>query len=198
MPISKGLTEQDYQAAARALDCEVAAIKAVAEVETSAAGFLEDGNLRILFEGHKFYEFTGGKFAQDHPTICYPKFTHEFYCKGDAETRGKGELQRLGQAMALDPAAARKSCSVGRFQVMGFNYAVCGFSSVDQFWDTMSRTEGDHLNAFCSFVKRNGLDRYLRTRNWAEFARRYNGASYKENRYDTKLAAAYAKYSANS
>jgi N-acetylmuramidase len=196
MLFSKHLTEQDYAAAARSLGCEVAAIEAVAEVETCGAGFLQDGRLRILFEGHIFHQFTGGRFAPDHPTICHPHATHDFYCKGDLETRGAGELKRLEQAMALDPTAARKSCSIGRFQVMGFNYEVCGYESVDQFWDALSRSEADHLNAFCAFVKRNRLDRYLRARNWEEFARRYNGPGYKQNKYDARLAAAYGRFAA--
>ena len=31
----------------------------------------------------------------------------------------------------------------------------------------------------------------LQNKNWAEFARRYNGPAYAQNRYDEKLAEAY-------
>lgn len=34
----------------------------------------------------------------------------------------------------------------------------------------------------------------LQAKDWAEFARRYNGPAYKENRYDEKLAKAYQKF----
>lgn len=53
-----------------------------------------------------------------------------------------------------------------------------------------------HLDIFVSFVKRNGLDDGLIHRDWDSFARQYNGREYKENKYDTKLAAAYAFYRA--
>ena len=34
----------------------------------------------------------------------------------------------------------------------------------------------------------------LQNRNWADFAKRYNGPAYAQNKYDEKLAKAYAKY----
>jgi hypothetical protein len=188
------LTEQDYEKAAKLLKCDVAAIKAVAEVESSGAGFLKDGRLRVLFEGHQFYKYTKGAFAEANPTVCHPKWTRDFYCKGDAETRGAGEFARLDDARKLDKKAAMMSCSIGKFQVMGFNFALCGFKSVEEFWAALGRSEGEQLNAFCSYVKSVGIDDELRNHDWAEFARRYNGPEYKKNQYDTKLANAYARF----
>jgi len=51
----RGLTEEDYSAAATQLKVEVAAIKAVAEVETTGNAFDEEGRPRILFERHYFH-----------------------------------------------------------------------------------------------------------------------------------------------
>ena len=194
MPVPPRLTEEDYKIAAALLACEVAAIKAVAEVESRGDGFLQDGRPRILFEGHIFHKYTNGQFAQSNPTLCYPKFTKQFYCTGTAEQRGQGELKRFDTASALDPSAAKKSCSIGKFQVMGFNFKICGFNSVDEFWDALSRDEGEQLKAFCKFVQGNRLDRHLRTHDWTSFAFRYNGESYKANKYDTKMAESYSKY----
>ncbi|HAF23464.1 MAG TPA: hypothetical protein DCK93_11245, partial [Blastocatellia bacterium] len=56
------------------------------------------------------------------------------------------------------------------------------------------RSEADQLDSFVRFVDVNGLAKYLRTKNWAAFARGYNGPKYKINPYDTKLAAAYKKF----
>lgn len=42
------LTAEDLARAARALDCEVALIKAVSEVESSGSGFLPSGKPKIL------------------------------------------------------------------------------------------------------------------------------------------------------
>jgi peptidoglycan hydrolase-like protein with peptidoglycan-binding domain len=36
----------------------------------------------------------------------------------------------------------------------------------------------------------------LQRRNWTSFARGYNGRNYKKNEYDTRLAAAFAKFNA--
>ncbi len=190
------LNENDFQEAAALLKCDVPAIKAVAAVESAGDGFLSDGRVKILFEGHKFYKYTNGAYAQTHPTICYKTWTKAFYSKGKtADVRGAGELARLEEAMALDRTAALKSASYGKFQIMGFNFEICGFKNVDDFFAAMQLSEGEHLKAFCNFITSNSLDGALRNHQWAKLAQGYNGDSYKENQYDTKLANAYAKYS---
>jgi hypothetical protein len=45
------------------------------------------------------------------------------------------------------------------------------------------------------FIKSEHLDDDLRRHSWASFARGYNGPGYRKNQYDTKLAAAFAKWS---
>ena len=47
------LDEDDIAEAAKKLDCEVAAVRAVVDVE-SRGGFLADGRPKILFERHYF------------------------------------------------------------------------------------------------------------------------------------------------
>lgn len=190
------LTDVDYEAAAKLLKCDVAAIKAVAEVESSGDGFLSDGRVKILFEGHQFYKFTKGAYAASHPSICYKVWTTKFYTKGaNADIRGAGELARLEEAIALNRTAALLSASYGKFQIMGFNFAVAGFTDVEDFYKAMQISEAEHLMAFCNYIKGNAIDDELRSHNWAGFAFRYNGAGYKKNQYDTKLAKAYKKYS---
>ena len=190
------LTEADFVAAAKLLKCDVAAIKAVAEVESAGNGFLSDGRVKILFEGHQFHKFTKGAFAQSHPTICFKKWTKQFYTKGpNADVRGAGELSRLEQAIALNRSAALMAASYGKFQIMGFNFPVCGFSNVEDFYDSMKLSEGAQLQAFCNYIIGNGIDDELREHKWADFARRYNGPGYLKNKYDQKLAAAHKKYS---
>ncbi len=189
------LVETDFKEAAKLLKCDIAAIKAVAEVESRGNGFLSDGRVKILFEGHWFYKYTNGQYTAKHPALCYPKWTTQFYTKGaNADVCGAGELARLEQAMALNRDAALLSASYGKFQVMGFNHAICGFTSVEAFYQSMLLSEQEHMKAFCNYIKNNALDRDLQSHNWAELARRYNGPDYRRNRYDEKLAAAYAKY----
>lgn len=186
--MSQLLTDNDFEVAAFLLECEVAAIKAVAEVESAGSGFLPDGRAKILFEGHIFYKYTKGQYAASHPTICYPTWTKAHY-KG-----GAAEYERLNEAEALDRVAARMATSFGRFQIMGMNFALCGFANVDDYVDAMQASEGEQLQAFCEYVRHVGLAADLQTHNWAHFAKVYNGPEYWKNAYDKKLAAAYAKY----
>ena len=61
--MSTTLTDADFARAAKALNVEVAAIRAVAEVEAAGAGFLPDGRPAILYEAHIFHAETKGKHA---------------------------------------------------------------------------------------------------------------------------------------
>ncbi|TXH53813.1 MAG: N-acetylmuramidase family protein [Desulfurellales bacterium] len=180
------LTEQDYEQAALDLLCDVPAIKAVVEVEAPRGGFLSDGRPVILFERHKFFQFTKGAYYATHPDICNPE-------RG-GYVGGAGEWARYERAAALDANAAALSASWGKFQIMGFNYERAGFATVGEFVAAMCESEQQHLQAFVAFIRAQGLDDDLRSRNWATFARIYNGPKYRENQYDEKMAAAYAKY----
>src|ERR1044071_2977670 len=71
-PFSTVLNEDDYKQAAELLHCGIDAIKAVAQVESAGGGFLPDGRPKILFERHKFHQFTGGAFAAKHPDLSNP------------------------------------------------------------------------------------------------------------------------------
>ena len=181
--MSKTLTEQDYIEAAALLKCEVAVIKAVKEVESKGNGFQADGRAVILFERHIFHRLTKGIYSQQYPDISnqtpggYGKYSEQY--------------DRLAKARALDQDAALKSCSWGLFQCMGFNFSVCGYSNLTTFITAMNQSEKDHLFAFCNFVIANGLDDELQRKDWAGFARGYNGKNYRINKYDEKLQKAY-------
>lgn len=188
------LTEPGFKEAANSLGVDIASIKAVAEVESRGAGFLPDGRPVILFERHKFHKYTQGLFSADHPDISNPKAGG--YSKGRTlDIIGAREYERFDKAYGLDPVAAMKSASWGKFQIMDFNYEAAGFRSVYGFVEAMKVSEDEQLKAFVNFVKANRLTDKLKRRDWAGFARGYNGADYKINQYDTKLAAAYRKHS---
>lgn len=179
------ISENAFADAAEDLDCDVAAIKAVAEVESRGDGFLADSRPKILFERHKFRKFTGGQYNRSNPEISGPPGNYR---------GGVREYDRLEEAMQLDREAALSSTSWGKFQIMGFNHRVCGFDDVEAFVAAMVESEDRHLEAFIGFVEGNNLDRHLRSHNWARFARGYNGAAYRKNNYDVKMARAYEKY----
>lgn len=180
------LTDDDFCRAAKTLGCEVAVIKAVAEVESRGNGFYTDGFPVILFERHKFRSFTGGRYNTSHPQISGPA--------GNYGSAGQNQRNKFNLAFKLDPIAAMKSCSWGKFQLMGFNHALCGFATVGEFVDAMKHSEGKQLDAFVNFVINTGLSDELRRLDWKGFAKGYNGAGYAQNKYDTKMAAAFKKY----
>lgn len=181
------LTMPDFDRAAAALSCDVAAIRAVCEVEAPRGGFLPDGQPAILFERHQFSKRTGRKFDATHPDISNP--TPGGY-KG-----GAAEHERLQRAVSLDRDQALASASWGKFQIMGFNHAAAGQPTLQGFITAMYSSEGAQLDAFVAFISgQPALARALRLHDWANFAKLYNGSDYAKNRYDTKLAAAYAAY----
>jgi hypothetical protein len=184
------LTAQDYADAATALSCDVATVKAVRDVESNGRGFGPDGRPIILFEPHVFSRLTQHRFDNTHGGVSYPKWGMKPYPKTQTE-----RWAQLEYAMKLDAEAAYQSASWGLFQILGQNYAACGFVTVADFVHAMRKSEREHLLAFVKFVQANHLDGFLRDHRWAAFANGYNGASYQKNAYDVKLAAAYAKHS---
>jgi hypothetical protein len=171
------------EAAAKAIGCAVAAVRAVIDVE-SRGGFLADGRPKILFERHYFCRLTGGNYNEANPDISS---TRPGGYRG-----GAAEYERLLKAINLDRDAALRSASWGAFQIMGDNFKAAGFASVEAFVKAMVAGEPEQLDAFVKFVKKSNLDDELRRLDWAGFARGYNGPAFRENHYDTKLASAYA------
>lgn len=183
------LTQADFERAAAIIGCEPEAVQAVAAVESGGKALDPEGFPITLFEGHWFYRLTSGKYAKTHPTICYPKWVRTFYGK-----TWKEEKARLEAASKLDRTAALQSASWGMFQIMGFNHARCGFKTVQGFVNAMCQGEGAQLDAFAVYIVNAGLADEMQDKRWADFARLYNGPEYKANQYDSKLAAAYAKF----
>lgn len=187
----KGLKEEDFEQASQLLSCDVAAIKAVSEVESSGSGYFENDAPCILFEAHQFSKYSDHRFDESDPDISSPKWDRSLYVGGEKE------YERLYKAMQLDRIAALKSASYGRYQIMGFNHEAAGYDDVESFVRDMFFAESYHLIAFVHFIKSNSrlLDA-IQSLDWPTFARYYNGPSYAENRYDEKLQAAYDKHNA--
>lgn len=185
------LTKEEYKDAAALLGIEVAAVQAVAEVESNGSGFLPSKRPRILFESRVFHSRTGGVFDIDHPDVSTRAWVRNY--KG-----GEAEYERLEKAMKLDELAALASCSWGRFQIMGFNYNAAGYGSIESFVRGMVTSERNQLLAFVSCIKTWGLGSELKHHRWTQFAEKYNGPGYAQNKYDLRLLEAYTKYSTES
>ncbi|MEW9855865.1 N-acetylmuramidase domain-containing protein [Novosphingobium sp. M1R2S20] len=176
----------DYVAAARELGCSVAALRAVAHVESAGSGFLPNRRPKILFERHIFHRRTRGEHSAAHPHISS--------ARPGAYLGGAREYERLHAAMALNRTVALESASWGKFQIMGFNHALCGHEDVESFVAGMVAGEGPQLATFTAFLKSAGLADELRRCDWAGFARGYNGPAYAAHAYDRKIGSAHARF----
>lgn len=181
------VTAHDVRQAAALLSIDEAKVWAVYDVESSGDAFV-GGRPTILFEPHRFSRATGHRFDKSHPRLSSRVWNRKLYPGSQ-----QGRWDQLLDAVALDVDAGFASASYGAFQILGENFAVCGAPDPWSFAWRQAQTEGDQLDAFVRFVEGKGLARALRRGDWAAFARGYNGTAYRENRYDEKLAAAYAR-----
>lgn len=189
----KALRESDLQAAADRLGVDLACIKAVNQVESRGHGFLDGGCPVILLERHVAYaRAKEAGMPLDGLVAKYPNLVNPArggYAGGQAEWARFDNLRRVtAQEIAVE------SCSWGLFQIMGFHWQALGYASALVFQEAMFSSEAEQLDAFVRFILGDpSLLKALKAKKWTDFARLYNGPAYKENLYDAKLAAAYAK-----
>lgn len=186
------LSEADLQAAASQLDLPLATLKAVQQVESRGSGFLKDGRPCILLERHVAWQrikLTGldvDAIARDYPAICQPR--RGGYAGNSAEW-----VRFASLASVSSPGIAIESCSWGLFQIMGYHWSGLGYASAEDWHASMQESEAAQLQAFVRFLQQDpALCKALKARKWADFAKRYNGPAYADNRYDTRLATACA------
>lgn len=188
IPPQSAITDGDIAELADRWSVNPCHLRAVLAVESAGSGFLlkepAPARPKILFEAHWFYKLTPKPVSRTRPDLSSKRWNRKLY-KG-----GSAEWDRLRDAMAFDPLPALKSASWGLGQVMGFNYKVAGCASVEQFVVENFTGEKQQFNHMLNFVDNNSLMGHLRAGRWASFARGYNGAGYRANRYDEKLAAA--------
>lgn len=203
------MNEQDFIEAAKDLACDTAAIKAVYQVETSGNAFLQDGRMKILFEGHQFWRllrksgFDPLKLFKGHENILYPHWDRTKYKGGSKEWDRMSEAIALCKDNNIPTWIALDSASYGAFQIMGFNSKLAGFPTAQEMITTMNNEgEPGQLKAFVNYLKNSGLADELKNHNWPLFAESYNGPGYKGNPltssddYDLRLQKAYTKINA--
>jgi hypothetical protein len=167
----------------------------VIEVETAGVtqgfGFRLDRRPQILFERHIFRKYTRGRFDGVAPDISGPAGAYGSLAE---------QYDKLNKAIALCSRAklnaepALKSASWGMGQVMGFNHEAAGFKTATSMVQAMIQGEDAQLAAMAGFLKANGLAALLLKKDWAGFAKRYNGPSYWQNHYDVKLAEQFQRF----
>lgn len=182
------LTDEDFRIVAEELGVEVAAIKAVVSIEAGSAmkGFWAPGVPVINFDRAMYNRFRS-------------KAPDKSGAKGEKVPAGLSgyalrEWTQLINARKSNAQGANMGTFWGMFQIGGFNYKLCGCESVDEMVRLMSYSELEQLELFATFITNAGMLPDLKKKNWAGFARKYNGASYARRGYHTKMANAYAKF----
>lgn len=178
------------------LNIDFDVMKALIEVESAGGGLDEYRRPVILYEPHVFWRnlVKEGKkpeqYAKGNEDILYKYWSKSKYVKGQ-----DANYKRLERAAKIDEECAYRAVSMGLFQILGENYASCGFeSAVDMFRDA-SDDEYQQLRQFCQFVENHKrMHAALKRRDFTTFARLYNGPAFEKNNYDKKLKKAAEKY----
>lgn len=203
-----GINLADYCFTAERLGVHVSSVRAVDAVESAGSGFLaRTKRPKILFEGHYFYKFLKRKnlhttAAREIPTIAYRKWTKRHYFGREKEYQRLAAATEFCHRHGVSDGLALVSASWGRFQVMGANYRVCGYRTVEEFVEDMFEDEANHLNAFIEYLENTDLVDDLQRadadhRNvdaWRGLARGYNGKGYVRNRYHIKMRNAAVRF----
>jgi hypothetical protein len=187
-PVQQALSDADLAQLADEYRVPVCHLRAVLRVESAGSGFLlaelMPARPKVLFEAHHFYRLSRVKVSKVRPDLSTPRWNRKLY-KG-----GSAEWGRLSDAAQFDLYNALKSASWGLGQVMGFNFELAGCQSVAQFVFEAFKGEAAQFRHVLNFIDNSDLLGHLRAGRWASFARGYNGAGFRANRYDEKLAAA--------
>ena len=197
--------KREIETIAREAGLEPAALLAIAEVESGGRAFAlisappSSGKPlagprkepMIRFEGHYFDRLVGdGQRARARAKgLASPSMGA---VKNPASQAARWEM--LDKAMAIDRSAALQSVSWGIGQVMGSHWKALGYGSVEDLVAEARSGVAGQVRLMLRFLETNGLVGTIRAHDWAGFARAYNGPRYKIHRYDSRIAAAYAKH----
>jgi hypothetical protein len=178
---------------ANQLTVEPNVVNAIYLTEASGDGYLPSGKPKILFEGHVFWKhlvknkLTPSKYLKGNEDILYKLWTKKFY-KG-----GEKEYSRLNRAIEIHENSALCAASWGAFQVLGENYIDLGYPDVQTFVLKMCAGYTGQLEILGQFLKFKKLIPAMKRHDWDTIALKYNGSSYKNNRYDTIMNQNYIK-----
>lgn len=174
--MAKFLSLPDKIALAKEFGIEYKALNAVFLVESSGSGFdRKTGKIKIQFEPYWFQKYTGKRIA-------------------NGVENQPAEWLAYEAAFKINSNAALLSTSWGLGQVMGFNHKAAGFKDPASMVASFEESEYNQLRGMLNFIKANPkMLLGLQNKDWATFARYYNGPKYKDFKYDTRMAEAYAK-----
>jgi hypothetical protein len=162
---------------------------AVAVIATESGGQASGaaGRMTIRFENHLFW-FRWGKDNADVYNQLF-KFDPNVSWQGhqyrpntsspwlNVHTNQDSEYGALGVARGLNDPVALSSMSMGLVQILGSNFAACGYGSVEAMYDSFSADARNQLIGFFNFVAHDPAKiTAMQHKDYATFATRYNGS----------------------
>jgi len=187
------IVDSEIDVLAKELEVEPAAFRAVIAVEAAGSGFDNAGRPKALFERHCFHRQLLGKPELLERAVAaglaYKSWGTKPYPKGSDAV-----YDEIRRAVEIDETAALLSTSWGLGQIMGSNYKLAGCTTVREMVEQACESEVNQLRHMGSFLRSTNLLKPLRFKDWAAFAKGYNGPAYATHSYDVKLANAYARF----
>lgn len=174
---------EHFDRAARRLGCDMAAIRAVWEVEAAGRHFRDDGSVLRRFEPHHFPR-------RHWAAIGFSPRAGEAPWRASLRLSSEAMFQAAAE---IDREAACRATSWGAPQIMGFNARDAGFASAGAMVRAMARGAPQQLDAFVRLVDAWGLAPAIRAHDWQAFARRYNGSGQVET-YARRIEAAWRRH----
>lgn len=180
-------------------DLDPKLIEALLIVETGGSGFFTDWNglkrIKIQFEPHVFVRELKKRGFKARLTRAKSGM-YSVIVNGKVILRNKvdrqfKEWEAFNAAWKISNECAMLSTSWGLGQIMGFNYKLAGFDSVDELVTISKKGEEYQLEAMICFIRNTKLLEKLKRKDWKGFARGYNGKYYYKYKYDTRLNDAY-------
>jgi hypothetical protein len=194
----RAITEVDYDNAANDLGIEKELMKAIGKKETKSKSFYKAKQAIILFERHKMYSHLKTADYSDEQLSNLQKENSDIIHPKKSTNYGTTEEQytKLEIAKSINYDAAIKSCSWGKFQIMGETYDFL-FSSLKELENSMNLCEMQQFQYFISFLqKKSGMLQSLKDKNWEGIASAYNGKNWKNDNptYATDIEKYYNEF----
>jgi hypothetical protein len=172
---------------AQRLQIDPALAAALLAAESSGHGYGPDGRLLIRFENHIFFDQWGkNNQAQFFAHFQYDASQRWLGHRWRSDPNGEWqELHRDNQSLEwqafaiarqLNETAALLSISMGLAQIMGFNFSLIGFRTVQEMFHAFQASIANQINGFFRFVEAKRLVEAVRRGDLRAFAVGYNGS----------------------
>lgn len=186
-------------AAANDAGIQPAALLAIVEVETGGKTFEVDGRTpQFLYERHVAWR-EATKIGQGilnafrRAGLAIPHWDRATQYKDQRSSAMR--LQLIGRARAIHEEVADRSASWGLGQTMGNLAESLGFPNAVAMVEHMTGSVSGQIDCMVRELKHTNLVKSLNAHDWTRVARVYNGPGYAANKYDAKLADAFARWS---